>query len=134
MWILGKWAPSWELGNPACREGEKAGSWHQTEEKDRHSGMRQDSGGGLVTTPSHVYAQSVIVHCIIIIVSKDHNKNRALLCYLFQENKSFGSKTPFAFILWCTGSCAEQNLFSLLLQTTSDPWTTRCGNDILKVN
>jgi hypothetical protein len=52
---------------------------------------------------------SVIVHCIIIIVSKDHNKNRALLCYLFQENKSFGSKTLLAFILWCTGSCVEHS-------------------------
>jgi hypothetical protein len=29
------------------------------------------------------------------------------LYYLFQENKSFGSKKPFAFILWCTRSCAE---------------------------
>jgi hypothetical protein len=26
---------------------------------------------------------------------------------LFQENKSFGSKKPFAFILWCTRSCVE---------------------------
>jgi hypothetical protein len=25
-----------------------------------------------------------------------------LLVYLFQENKSYGSKKPFAFILWCT--------------------------------
>jgi hypothetical protein len=29
--------------------------------------------------------------------------------YLFQENKSYGSKKPFAFILWCThGSCQAQ--------------------------
>jgi hypothetical protein len=29
--------------------------------------------------------------------------------YLFQENKSFGSKKPFAFILWCTRSCVEHS-------------------------
>jgi hypothetical protein len=44
---------------------------------------------------------------MIIVTSKAHNRNRVLLYYLFQENKSFGSKTPFAFILWCTGSCVE---------------------------
>jgi hypothetical protein len=61
---VGKWAPSWELGDPACQAGEKAGGWHQTVEEDRHSGMRQDSGGGLVTTPSHIYAQSEC-HCAL---------------------------------------------------------------------
>ncbi len=50
---------------------------------------------------------SVVVHCIIIVTSENHNRNHVLLYYLFQENKSFGSKTPFAFILWCTGSCVE---------------------------
>ncbi len=58
MWILGEWGPSWEPGDPARQEGEKAGSLRQTVEEDRHSRMRQDSGGRLVTTPSHVYAQS----------------------------------------------------------------------------
>ncbi len=28
--------------------------------------------------------------------------SNVLLVYLFQENKSYGSKKPFAFILWCT--------------------------------
>jgi hypothetical protein len=45
---------------PGPPGGEKAGSWHLTVEEDRHSGMRQDSGGVLVT--SHVYAQSEC-HC-----------------------------------------------------------------------
>jgi hypothetical protein len=32
-----------------------------------------------------------------------------LLVYLFQENKSYGNKKPFAFILWCTRkSCQAQ--------------------------
>jgi hypothetical protein len=33
--------------------------------------------------------------------------------YLFQENKPYGSKKPFAFILWCARSCVGHNLFSL---------------------
>jgi hypothetical protein len=41
-----------------------AGSWHQTVEEDRHSGMPQDTGDGLITTPSHVYAQSEC-HCAL---------------------------------------------------------------------
>ncbi len=70
--------------------------------------MCQDSGSGLVTTPSHVYAQSEC-HCALYnnCHIKNHNRNCVLLYYLFQENKSFGSKTPLAFILWCTGSCVE---------------------------
>ncbi len=28
--------------------------------------------------------------------------NSVLLVYLFQENKSYGSKKPFVFILWCS--------------------------------
>ncbi len=66
MWILGKWEP----GDPARQEGEKASIWHQTVEEGRHTRMHQDTGGRLVTTPSHVYAQSVIVHCIIIATSE----------------------------------------------------------------
>jgi hypothetical protein len=33
--------------------------------------------------------------------------NSVLFDYLFQENKSYGSKRPFAFILWCTRSHVE---------------------------
>jgi hypothetical protein len=108
VWILGKWEPSWKPGDPACQEGEKAGSWHQTVEEDRHSGMPQNTGDGLPTTPSDVHAQSEC-HCALYnnYYINNHNRNHVLLYYLFQENKSFGSKTPFAFILWCTGSCVE---------------------------
>jgi hypothetical protein len=86
------------------------GSWHPTVEEDRHSGMPLNTGDGLVTTPSHVYAQSKC-HCALCsnCCTNNHNMNHVLLYNLFQENKSFGSKTPFAFILWCTGSCVEHN-------------------------
>jgi hypothetical protein len=33
---------------------------------------------------------SVIAHCVAVI-QQDHNRNRVLLYYLFQENKSFGT-------------------------------------------
>ncbi len=99
-----------EVRGPAHQEGEKAGSWHQTVEEDRHHGIPQDRGDGLVTTPSHVYTQSTY-HCALRVnlCINNHNRNRVLLYYLFQENKSFGSKKPFAFILWCTGSCVEHS-------------------------
>jgi hypothetical protein len=48
-------------------------------------------------------------HCMLCISYRinNHNRNRVLLYYLFQENKSFGSEKPFAFILWCMRSCVE---------------------------
>jgi hypothetical protein len=66
----------------------------------------------LATTPSHVYAQSTY-HCALCVNYRinNHNRNCVLLYYLFQENKSFGSKKPFAFILWCTGSCVEHSYY-----------------------
>ncbi len=100
MWILGKWEPSWKPGDPTRQEGEKAGSWRQTVEEDRRSGMPQNAGDGLVTAPSDVYAQSEC-HCALYnnYPANNYNRNHVLLYYLFQENKSFGSKTPCAFIL-----------------------------------
>jgi hypothetical protein len=51
----------------------------------------------------------IIVYCVSVYRINNHNTNRVLLYYLFQENKSFGSKKPFAFILWCTRSCVEHS-------------------------
>jgi hypothetical protein len=98
--------PSWKLGesgDPAYQEGERADSWHWTVEEGRHCKMPKNTGDGLVTTPSHVYAQSMY-NCTLCISYRinNHNRNHVLLYYLFQENKSFGSKKPFAFILWRT--------------------------------
>jgi hypothetical protein len=72
--------------------------------------MPQNIGDGLATTPSHVHAQSMY-HCALCInyLNNNHNRNCALLYYLSQENKSFGSKKPFAFILWCTRSCVKHS-------------------------
>jgi hypothetical protein len=60
VWILGKRKPSWKAGGPARQEGEKAGSWPQTAEEDRHSGMAQNTGDGLATSPRDVF---VVIEC-----------------------------------------------------------------------
>jgi hypothetical protein len=41
----------------------------------------------------------IIVYCVSVYHINNHNRNCVFLYYLFQENKSFGSKKPFAFIL-----------------------------------
>jgi hypothetical protein len=110
-WTLGKWGPSWkpgESGDPAHQEGERADSWHRTVEEGRYYKMPQNIGDGLATTPCHVYAHSMY-HCALCINYhiNNHNRNCTLLYYLFQENKSFGSKKPFPFIPWCTRSCVK---------------------------
>jgi hypothetical protein len=76
--------------------------------------MSQNIGDGLFTTPSHIYAQSKY-HCALCINYhiNNYNRNRVLLYYLFQENKSFGSKKPFAFILWCTESCVKHSMCAI---------------------
>jgi hypothetical protein len=86
VWTLGKGKQSWKPGESeglAPREGEKAGSWHQTVEEDRHYRMPQNTGDRLATTPSHVYAQSKC-HCALYIncLIHKHNRNRVLLPFL----------------------------------------------------
>jgi hypothetical protein len=46
---------------------------------------------------------------------------------LFQENKSFGSKKPFEFILWCARSCVEHKLFSLYTTQYKQPLDNEHG-------
>jgi hypothetical protein len=80
-------------GGPARQEGEKAGSWPQTVEEVRRSKMAQDTGDGLATSPRDIFAQSEC-YCALCnsFYTYNHNRNRVLLYYLFEENKSFGSK------------------------------------------
>ncbi len=58
VWILGKRKPSSKPGGLALQEREKAGSWLQTVEEDRHSEMAKDTGDGLATSSGDVYAHS----------------------------------------------------------------------------
>ncbi len=87
MCILGERNPSWKPGGPARHEREKAGSWLQAVE-DRRSGQETGSPHLQETFMHRVRA---IVHCVTV-VHYNHNRNRVLLYYLFQENKSFGTK------------------------------------------
>jgi hypothetical protein len=53
--------------------------------------MAKITGDGLATSSRDVYAQSeCCVHCVAVI-HYNHNRNRVLLYYLFQANKSFGT-------------------------------------------
>jgi hypothetical protein len=56
-----------EMGDPARQAGERAGSWRQTVEEVRRYKMSEGIGGGLITTPSHVNAQSMYHICILCI-------------------------------------------------------------------
>ncbi len=58
VWILRKRKPSWKPKGPARQEREKAGSWLQTVDEDRHSRMAKDTGDRLATSSRDVYAQS----------------------------------------------------------------------------
>jgi hypothetical protein len=95
---------------PGPPGGGKDEQLDRTVEEDRHYKMPQKLGDGLATTPSYVYAQSTY-HCALCIDyrTNNHNRNHVFIVLLFQENKSFGSKKPFAFILWCTRSCVEHS-------------------------
>jgi hypothetical protein len=72
--------------------------------------MLEDKEDGLSGTSGLRHAQSMY-HCtcwptvtpMIVIM------NSVLSLYLFQENKSYGSKKPFAFIPWCTRSSVRHN-------------------------
>ncbi len=47
---------------------------------------------------------------------------------LFQENKSYGSKKPFVFILWCARSCVGHSTYTLTFIFVSDPFLYRVQN------
>ncbi len=96
MWILGKREPSWDPGGPACREGEKDGSWLQTVEEERHRDiatwpqMQETDSPQLQETFMHNVSAIVLFTAVI---QYNHNGNRVSLYYLFQEYKSFVTYT-----------------------------------------
>ncbi len=76
--------PSWMLGelrDPARQAEETTSSWHQTVEEVRRYKMSEGTGDGLVTTSSHVYAQSMY-HMYIMrtksLCFTNHNMSRVL--------------------------------------------------------
>ncbi len=108
----GNWNHAAGWGNQGARPASKGrggavgvSQWKGKEVKEMLQDVRC-----CTTISNHGYAQSRC-HCALCINHhvNNHNKNRVLLWLLFQENKSFGSKAPFAFILWCLRSCVEHN-------------------------
>jgi hypothetical protein len=56
-----------ELRNPARQARERMGSYHQTVEEVRRYKMSEGTGDGLVTTSSHIYAQSMYLMYIRVL-------------------------------------------------------------------
>jgi hypothetical protein len=109
--VCRSWGNGGHLGSrrtwPARKGKRRAVGIGQWRRIDIAGCVKTQEAGSSQHQATFTHRVSVIVHCIIIVTSKNHNRNSVLLYYLFQEYKSFGSKTPFAFILWCTGSCVE---------------------------
>ncbi len=92
-------------------EGEEGGPAHPVESKINSQftaveGTRRPWGSQKSNRMGSVRHQDLIMHrvCIIVHISLLLTLmivivNNVLLDYLFQENKSYGSKKPFAFIL-----------------------------------
>ncbi len=60
-------------------------------EEDRHSELAKDTGDDSPhLQETFMHRVSVIVHCVAVIHC-NHYRNRVLLYYLYQENKSFGT-------------------------------------------
>jgi hypothetical protein len=134
--VCGSWGNGSHLGDwgtrPARRGKRQAVGVREWRRIDIAECVKTQEAGSSRHQATFIHRVSVIVHCIIVVISENHNRNRVLLYYLFQENKSFGSKTPFAFILWCTGSCVKHNLFSLRYKLQATHGQRDADDDILK--
>jgi hypothetical protein len=84
-WTHGEMGPSWMLGelrDPARQAGKITGSWPQTVEEVRRYKMSEGMGDGLVTTSSHIYAQSMYlmyIVCINLLCFNKHYMSHVLL-------------------------------------------------------
>jgi hypothetical protein len=99
VWILGKKEPSWKPGAWPVRRGKRlavgSGQWRR---RDIARWPKEQEMGSTHLQETFMHRVSAIMHCIAVI-QYNHTRNRILLYYLFQENKSFGTDLPFAFIL-----------------------------------
>jgi hypothetical protein len=79
-----------EAGGSGPPGGGKAGSWLRTVEEKRIARWpKTQETGSPHLQETFMHRVSAVVYCIAVI-QYTHNRNRVLLCYLFQENKSFG--------------------------------------------
>ncbi len=85
MWGNGRHLGNW--GTRPARQGKRrAVGIRQWRRIDIAGCVKIQEAGSSQHQATFMHRVSVIVHCIIIATSKNHSRNCALLCYLFQEN------------------------------------------------
>jgi hypothetical protein len=96
--VCGSWGKGSHLGSRGARparRGERlavgSGYWRR---RDIARWPKTQETGSPHLQETLMHRVSAIVHCIAVI-QYNHNKNRVLLYYLFQENKSFGTDHHF---------------------------------------
>jgi hypothetical protein len=115
VWILGKRKLSWKPGGPASQEGEKAGSWPQTVEEDRRSGMAQNIGDGLATSPRDVYAMSECYCALCNSYTLTTIKGIAFYCIIcFRKINHLVANTICIHPLMCGKLCRAHLFFGTL--------------------
>jgi hypothetical protein len=112
--VYGPWGNRGHLGSrgsrgtrPARRGKGQTVGIRQWRRVDIAKCLRTQETGSPQHQATFMHRVRIIVYCVSVYCINNHNRNSVLLYYLFQKNKSFGSKKPFAFILWCMRSCVE---------------------------
>ncbi len=92
--VCGSWEKGSHLGSqgarPARRGKRRAVGFRQWRRIDAARWPKTQETGSPHLQETFMHRASVIVHCVAV-VHYNHNRNRVLLYYLFQENKSFGT-------------------------------------------
>ncbi len=92
--MCGSWGKGSHLGSrgaqPARRGKRLAVGSGQWRRRDIARWPKEQETGSPHLQETSMHRVSAIVHCIAVI-QYNHNRNRVLLYYLFQENKSFGT-------------------------------------------
>jgi hypothetical protein len=93
--VCGSWGKGSRLGRRGARPARRGKRWvvgfRQWRRIDVAGWPKTQETGSSHLQETFMHRVSVIVHCAAAI-HYDHNRNCVLLYYLFQENKSFGTK------------------------------------------
>jgi hypothetical protein len=93
--VCGSWGKGSHLGSwgaqPARRGKRRAVGFRQWRRIDVAGWPKKQETGSSHLQEMFMHRVSVIVRCVAVI-QYDHNRNRVSMCYLFQENKSFGTE------------------------------------------
>jgi hypothetical protein len=93
--MCGSWGIGSHLGSRGARPTRKgkrlAVGFRQWRKTDIVGWLKTQETGSPHLQEMFMHRVSVIVHCVAVI-HYNHNRNRVFVYYLFQENKSFGTK------------------------------------------